>query len=1195
MKEVRRRTSIRVAKDALVAVPSRCAADRVDSMPTRSDAAPPPPPQSVARPGGEDGSSNPNQLSQGTSDRPSGAVGSQKGAELADGRWAVAGVTGRPAAPAPVLSAAECQALTAMRKGATLYKYGSHGRPHFRLFTLSADGRALRWYSGTRKRERSVALAQVEEIRTGQQTPKFQRHPKANTEHLSFSLVYRSGDPPRDGRPSSARAAEYSTLDLVCKSEDELRTWLLGLHALLPGVLMRDMTRGGAGATALPRAMRASMAAARRGAVGANGGENVAVLNLTAAAAFSTAAGTGLVVGRLDMRAAAEMARASRQRQQQSTSGNGGTDSAPGWNSARPLLASARDVATPGRASAAPTSGRPEGAGAGSPRSTAMLCTTAGTVPFGMGISALAARVMSGGSGAGTLYVWGEGMGVGSLTQVGVGAAEAAGDGDTGLSCAASADTNAGDALSPALVLGAFDLDVYAISCGNKHMAALSNKGAVYTWGAAGQGALGHGPEDDQPKPRQLAWLEGEAVPTDVACGDSHTLLATSSGELYAWGAGGDSALLGLGSIYGGGYANQWVPTRVLSLAPGRRVRTVTCGPYHSALLTRDNVLYTWGEGLFGALGHGDQASVGEPREVDAFSGKPVVAVACGVWHTAAVAAVEVVDRAGPDRDHQTVGGAKTSESDAAAASEGASKATSDEGATATNHPKEAVPVPPGRRDAPGASAAAVEGGVRSVATADARTSVAARAVSADAERSSTSVGARAVVGALFTWGDPDKGRLGHGDKETALLPRQVRSVARVSVAGVACGTWHTVALGANGRLYTCGREAHGLLGSGSQAKANGAVMGEVTTLSSAGVVIVQVSCGDYHTAALSSKGEVYTWGLGSHGRLGHGGERSENTPRVVERLRGMHVRQVSCGSSYSAAICADDGSGALQRSAASNWELLELLPKDADKRVEVARGQRIHVGPMAAKGARQAQPAGGGITKALKRSTSSILSSSGRGGTRSSHSAGSAGAGQPRPDSSSLSSSDAGNSPSNLFSLGRASGEATSADRGDQGAEDRSSSVMMLQSMLEKTKTRVVEREAEIEDLKSALADARETMADAGRELAEAKAEAARYRAQAAARSRARARPARGGLARDKARALGHVSSSTRQLEGDSGSGGGDGARGEADKDASVAAGSPPGPSAPEHQQTRPEQPLVAVRLPPPPDVLGDPGSSLK
>ena len=48
---------------------------------------------------------------------------------------------------------------------------------------------------------------------------------------------------------------------------------------------------------------------------------------------------------------------------------------------------------------------------------------------------------------------------------------------------------------------------------------------------------------------------------------------------------------------------------------------------------------------------------------------------------------------------------------------------------------------------------------------------------------------------------------------------------------------------------------------------------------------IVQVACGGLHTAALSQDGQLFTFGLGKDGRLGHGNERDQLAPKLVEVL----------------------------------------------------------------------------------------------------------------------------------------------------------------------------------------------------------------------------------------------------------------------------------------------------------------------
>jgi len=42
------------------------------------------------------------------------------------------------------------------------------------------------------------------------------------------------------------------------------------------------------------------------------------------------------------------------------------------------------------------------------------------------------------------------------------------------------------------------------------------------------------------------------------------------------------------------------------------------------------------------------------------------------------------------------------------------------------------------------------------------------------------------------------------------------------------------------------------------------------------------IACGSSHSAAITSDGELYTWGQGQYGRLGHSDEVSQHTPKLV-------------------------------------------------------------------------------------------------------------------------------------------------------------------------------------------------------------------------------------------------------------------------------------------------------------------------
>ncbi|CAK4072794.1 unnamed protein product [Aphanomyces euteiches] len=66
---------------------------------------------------------------------------------------------------------------------------------------------------------------------------------------------------------------------------------------------------------------------------------------------------------------------------------------------------------------------------------------------------------------------------------------------------------------------------------------------------------------------------------------------------------------------------------------------------------------------------------------------------------------------------------------------------------------------------------------------------------------------------------------------------------------------------------------------------------------------VFQVSCGAMHAAILNEQGQMYTWGSGDGGRLGHGDLASHVTPRLVEALADDVVFQISCGCWHTLAI----------------------------------------------------------------------------------------------------------------------------------------------------------------------------------------------------------------------------------------------------------------------------------------------------
>ncbi|KAG6398418.1 hypothetical protein SASPL_139878 [Salvia splendens] len=130
-------------------------------------------------------------------------------------------------------------------------------------------------------------------------------------------------------------------------------------------------------------------------------------------------------------------------------------------------------------------------------------------------------------------------------------------------------------------------------------------------------------------------------------------------------------------------------------------------------------------------------------------------------------------------------------------------------------------------------------------------------------------------------------------------------------VRQVSCGAVHVVALSEDGMLQAWGYNEYGQLGRGITSEGlQGArlIKGYARFLDEAPelVKIIQVSCGEYHTAAISDTGEVYTWGLGSMGQLGHCSLQcgdKELLPRRVVALDGIVIKDVACGGVHTCAL----------------------------------------------------------------------------------------------------------------------------------------------------------------------------------------------------------------------------------------------------------------------------------------------------
>ena len=372
----------------------------------------------------------------------------------------------------------------------------------------------------------------------------------------------------------------------------------------------------------------------------------------------------------------------------------------------------------------------------------------------------------------------------------------------------------------------------------------------IYTWGRGEDGQLGLGDTNDQLVPVLVDALTdsgpGGNTVKQISCGSGHTVILDQKGQVFTWGRGDD------GRLGHGDNGWKYVPRAVEALT-GKVITQVTCGSYHTAAVSASGELYTWGGGMYGKLGHGDENGHAVPRHVAALRDVQVVQVACGSRHTVVITRSMDVFSWG-DKENG-VSGHSSGETD-------------------------------GYQYAPRIVAGLRDVNCKQVAACGFHTA------------------ALSEAGEIYTWGEGKFGRLGHGSERNQPTPRAIQSpLAGKVVAQVVCGGFHTAAITDAGELYTWGGGEHGQLGHGD--KVNKTVPWLVTALSKCS--LVQITCGWSHTVALSSDGEVFTWGNGDHGKLGHGNSTKVTIPKVIDAFRGMHVCRIASYNEHTAALVSGD------------------------------------------------------------------------------------------------------------------------------------------------------------------------------------------------------------------------------------------------------------------------------------------------
>ena len=155
---------------------------------------------------------------------------------------------------------------------------------------------------------------------------------------------------------------------------------------------------------------------------------------------------------------------------------------------------------------------------------------------------------------------------------------------------------------------------------------------------------------------------------------------------------------------------------------------------------------------------------------------------------------------------------------------------------------------------------------------------------------------------AIIGFGHNFDGELGNGTiSSVEPLPVQASLPRGTTVAQVAPGCAHSLALTSSGRVLAWGNNQSGQLGNGA---VSDAVAAPALVHLPAGVRIVSVSGGCSFSLAVSSTGQLWSWGINSSGQLGNGTTgRPVTTPALVRLPAGVRIRTAAAGFAHALAV----------------------------------------------------------------------------------------------------------------------------------------------------------------------------------------------------------------------------------------------------------------------------------------------------
>jgi alpha-tubulin suppressor-like RCC1 family protein len=145
--------------------------------------------------------------------------------------------------------------------------------------------------------------------------------------------------------------------------------------------------------------------------------------------------------------------------------------------------------------------------------------------------------------------------------------------------------------------------------------------------------------------------------------------------------------------------------------------------------------------------------------------------------------------------------------------------------------------------------------------------------------------------GRVYTWGNGGSGQIGDGANSNRSSPTLINFTGLQvgeTIQKVSGGAYHSISVTTNGRIFAWGFNGNGELGDGTTTNRLSPTLISLSGLQ-VGETIQTVIAGSYHSLAVTTNNRVYTWGANGYGQLGSGTTLNRVTPTVIA-FSGLQV-----------------------------------------------------------------------------------------------------------------------------------------------------------------------------------------------------------------------------------------------------------------------------------------------------------------